>query len=147
MFDARAGRLFITRGLQPQTSLLVLDAHTGAVLRTVLHLNVEMLGSVDGRTGHVIVVTDAESPAGFRTLVVLDGRTGAVIRTLDGGFDARPIAVDQQSGRIVVVNNQDIPRPGLPFGAPVLQRLLFGSNPSSPNAIAPGSVSMLGSVR
>jgi YVTN family beta-propeller protein len=110
--DERTDRVFLLTGApsaQPYpttqpgpTIVILLDARSGTVLRTVsVGLSVAAI-AVDERTGQAFV-SDTQD----RTLLVLDGRTASVVRAVAVGRAPGALAVDERTGDIAVANAYD----------------------------------------
>jgi YVTN family beta-propeller protein len=78
-------------------TITVLDAHSGALLRTVTVNGDIRHMAVDSRTGQIFIV----GPGG---LGVLDPRRGWAMRTLAVGGNLSAVAVDAGRGRVYVAN-------------------------------------------
>jgi DNA-binding beta-propeller fold protein YncE len=120
--DSHTRRVFILNGgktdpvygtpLGP-TTVSVLDAATGLLLHT-LALGSRAAGArplaVDGRTGHVFVMTSGSNVVSTPTsgipvggsVTVLDAATGAILHTIHLGAKANALAVDPRTGRVFV---------------------------------------------
>ncbi len=123
--DARSGRIFVLNGgpgaeainppIPAETSVSVLDAATGATVRTVAIDNLSSAVTVNETANRVYLST-------YGDLVVLDATTGARLPTrvdfadptegLGGDLavhaaNAYPLASDERRGRVVLVNDED----------------------------------------
>ncbi len=92
-------------------SVTMLDAHTGAVLRTVT-LDIDAVAvALDERRGLVLVTTAGPTtipengPSRKGKLFVLDARSGAIQRVLPVGVGPYAIAEDTRAGQAFVVNS------------------------------------------
>jgi DNA-binding beta-propeller fold protein YncE len=99
--DDRTGRVFVAS--IDGDSVSMLDAHSGAVLRTIPRIGIRPL-VVDARAGHVFV-------PGARGLSMLDARTGRLLRTaaLTTATGAVVLAVDEADGRLFVGDDVRFP--------------------------------------
>jgi YVTN family beta-propeller protein len=96
----------VTRG----TVSVLLDEHTGAVVRTVpVGRNPGPL-AVDERTGYVFVANQADN-----SVSTVHAASGRVVRTVPLGLPPRAIAVDQRQGRVVVLTSEEFV-PSAPAG-------------------------------
>src|SRR5205085_9731472 len=98
---ARAGHVFATG----DTSVTMLDARSGRVLRTIA-LGVLLTGvAVDMHRGHVFA-TGYSGTSGVGTLSMLDATSGALLRTvtLDQSPSPGPVAVDERRGHAFVLD-------------------------------------------
>ncbi len=112
--DVRTGRVFVVslkwdnNGHQTNSArMLVLDARTGALLRTV---SIPWPGgvAVDARMGQALVTSVGPvdrngDPTGAGAISVLDGRSGAVLRTISLGLAPGALAIDPCAGHTLVV--------------------------------------------
>jgi len=155
--DTRTRRVFVANNGSGTVS--VLDAHGGALLRTVTVGPHPFVMAVDGRSSRVFVTSlGAMDAAGHLTgpgsVSVLDARNGALLRTLPVGVEPAVIAVDERAGRAFVVNvagdSHDALAaarslvPGLPRPAPPCNS--YGQV-STRCRLAPGSVTVLDATR
>jgi DNA-binding beta-propeller fold protein YncE len=92
--DDRTGRVFVAS--IDGDSVSMLDAHSGAVLRTIGRIGIRPL-AVDARAGHIFV-------PGVRRLGMLDTRTGRLLRTaaLTTTTGAVVLTMDEADGRLFV---------------------------------------------
>jgi DNA-binding beta-propeller fold protein YncE len=102
--DAQSSRAFVS--VQGDQTLRVLDAASGALLRTIGGRGGnEVWLAVNSRAGRVYVSNETDA-----TVSVLDGRTGAVVRTTavaadaNGDLSTGPLAVDAQTGRVFMAH-------------------------------------------
>jgi DNA-binding beta-propeller fold protein YncE len=120
--DAHTGRVFVLNSNVTVThndvrsigrgTVSVLDARTGAVLRTVIVGSVPSAVTVDAHTGRVFVLNsnvtvthnDVRS-IGRGTVSVLDARTGMMLRTIAVGTNPSAIVVDEKTGQVLVTNS------------------------------------------
>jgi len=107
--DTRTGRVFVANDGGGTGSVSVLDARSGALLRTVTVGPHPFVMAVDGRSSRVFVTSlGAMDAAGHLTgrgsVSVLDARNGALLRTLPVGVEPAVVAVDERAGRAFVVN-------------------------------------------
>src|SRR5438067_3630976 len=93
--DERAGRAYVIN--QNSNTLSILDARSGALLRTVAVGQSPAFLLVDERAGRVLVVNQSGN-----SVTVVDARTGAVLRTVAVGEYPDAAAVDEHSGRAFV---------------------------------------------
>jgi DNA-binding beta-propeller fold protein YncE len=107
--DEHDGRLFLVNWLTG--AILVLNAHTGRVVRTIVVGGVPTNLVVSQRLGRVFVST--VGPPGGRVITgregngsvhVLDGRSGTIVRTWPVGRLPGPMAVDERHRYLVVLN-------------------------------------------
>jgi len=89
--DVRTNRVFLALG----GVIRVLDARSGALLRTVTIPGASDHLAIDSQAGQVFV-------AGSGGVSVLDGRTGRLLRTLVTGTAASAVAVDARRGLLFV---------------------------------------------
>jgi YVTN family beta-propeller protein len=87
----------VTRG----TASVLLDEHTGAVVRTVPVGRSPGPLAVDARTGYVFVANHDDN-----RLSTVDAASGRVVRTVPLGLPPRAIAVDQRRGHVVVLTSE-----------------------------------------
>jgi DNA-binding beta-propeller fold protein YncE len=117
--DARTSRVFVATGPMPPNmpgasgAVRVLDARTGALLRTVaLHAIPPLASSqmaVDETTGHVFVaLPDYGSPAAPSAVRMLDARTGAMLRSVTVGPESTALLVDRRTHRLLVMNGHTV---------------------------------------
>jgi len=99
--DASTRRAFLVepKSDYPNGVVLVLDADSGALLRTTTVGYEPRAAAVDERAGLVFVAN-----AGDTTISVLDARTGAVRRTLTMPSSANPMAMVPIAGHLFVGN-------------------------------------------
>jgi len=157
--DTRTGRVFVANDGGGTGSVSVLDARSGALLRTVTVGPHPFVMAVDGRSSRVFVTSlGAMDAAGHLTgpgsVSVLDARNGALLRTLPVGVEPAVVAVDERAGRAFVVNvagdSHDALAaarslvPGLPRPAPPCNS--YGQV-STRCRLAPGSVTVLDATR
>jgi len=157
--DTRTGRVFVANDGGGTGSVSVLDAPSGALLRTVTVGPHPFVMAVDGRSSRVFVTSlGAMDAAGHLTgpgsVSVLDARNGALLRTLPVGVEPAVVAVDERAGRAFVVNvagdSHDALAaarslvPGLPRSAPPCNS--YGQV-STRCRLAPGSVTVLDATR
>ncbi len=88
----RTGRVFVTSA----DALTVLDAATGAPVRTLALDACLGLVVADESANHVFVVT------GLRSVTMLDARSGAVLHTTPLPASASALAVDARRGQVAV---------------------------------------------
>jgi len=95
--DERTARVFVTNPHDKTVS--VLDARSGAVVRTV-HIGIDAYRPImDERAGRVIVVGPANGRGGAS---VLDADSGVVLRTVVLGYTPWPAAVSIRSGSVLI---------------------------------------------
>jgi YVTN family beta-propeller protein len=97
--DSPSGRLFVLNSAQ--SSVSVLDAATGRLVRTVAVDAGPTAIAVDERTRHAFVFSLTGSVS------MLDARSGAVLRTTPVGNDPVSLAIDGPAGRVFVVDDLD----------------------------------------
>jgi len=107
--DTRTGRVFVANDGGGTGSVSVLDARSGALLRTVTVGPHPFVMAVDGRSGRVFVTSlGAMDAAGLLTgpgsVSVLDAQSGMLLRTVPVGVEPAVVAVDERAGRAFVVN-------------------------------------------
>ncbi len=106
--DASTRRAFVVNARDASVS--VLDAQSGAVLRTVALAPADRpftyagIIGVDAPAGHVFV--DARDETGQGYVSMLDARTGARLRTVRVGLQPFGLAVDAATARVFVANGQ-----------------------------------------
>jgi len=97
-------------------TVFMLDASSGAIIRTVdVGLN-PLMGAVDEQRGRVYVLsrgpltmqpdrvyTSGYAPVGVGSVSVLDAASGQVLRTIPVGVDPHSLAVDGHTGHVIVV--------------------------------------------
>jgi DNA-binding beta-propeller fold protein YncE len=122
--DARTERLFVASagasaigGSTSAGTLSVLDARTGALLRTVITGIAPSAVAVDAQTSRVFVANagslDGQGRSrGDGSVSMLDARTGAVLRTLPTVQSPSVLAVDARAGRLFVATRGDASSPG-----------------------------------
>jgi len=157
--DTRTGRVFVANDGGGTGSVSVLDARSGALLRTVTVGPHPFVMAVDGRSSRVFVTSlGAMDAAGHLTgsgsVSVLDAQSGMLLRTVPVGVEPAVIAVDERAGRAFVVNvagdSHDTLAaarslvPGLPQPAPPCNS--YGQV-STRCRLAPGSVTVLDATR
>jgi len=157
--DTRTGRVFVANDGGGTGSVSVLDARSGALLRTVTVGPHPFVMAVDGRSSRVFVTSlGAMDAAGHLTgsgsVSVLDAQSGMLLRTVPVGVEPAVIAVDERAGRAFVVNvagdSHDTLAaarslvPGLPRPAPPCNS--YGQV-STRCRLAPGSVTVLDATR
>lgn len=119
--DGRSGRVFIASYFG--NDVAVLNAYTGALIRTVPVGVGPVCLAVDEVAGHVFV-----GNLGGHNISMLDARTGAALGTIAGGFPIG-LAVDPLAGRVIVADgNQGIRVLDARTGA-VLHTLNVGGDP------------------
>jgi YVTN family beta-propeller protein len=102
--DERVGRAFVVSyGSDSRTGFLnMLDARSGAIVRSVTMGLLPHGLALDERTGRVFVA--GEDSSGLGDVSVLDVMSGRVLHTVTVGQAPGPIAVDQCTGRAFVIN-------------------------------------------
>jgi DNA-binding beta-propeller fold protein YncE len=103
--DGLTGRVFVGGA----GVVAVLDARSGALVRTVTLAGDTTHMALDPATGQVLV-------AGGNGLTVLDGRTGQVRSALYAGGPASAVAVDPRRARIFVAHTGAVDKYGTPLG-------------------------------
>lgn len=105
--DARTNRVFVIAllcsGCEPHT-VSMLDATTGALLRTVTVGAFPSAMTVDAQTNHVFVSTQGSGLAHSGRVSMLDARSGTLLRTVFAGDDPVALAVDAPTHRVFVVD-------------------------------------------
>jgi YVTN family beta-propeller protein len=102
----RSDHIFV--GNSKADTVSMLDARTGAVLRTARMDHSPRAVAVDDRTGRVVVLSrgidDAYVPPMGRsgTVSALEARTGTVLHAVAVGVGPRASAVDERRGRVCV---------------------------------------------
>src|SRR5207248_11777698 len=107
--DERSGRVFVVNEgpehdgfpIGP-SSISVLDAGTGTVLRTITVGYRARALAIDERQGHVFVAN-----SGTDTVSMLDARSGSILRTTTVGTAPLALAVNERTGRLFIANNGD----------------------------------------
>ena len=119
--DERTSRIFVVNERTPpaNSSVSVLDARSGIVLRTTRVGLFAAAAAVDGRTQRVFV-TNLDS----NTVSVLDARSGARLRTIPVGMGPGGVAVDERAGRVFVANGYDGTVSVLDAGTGTLRRTI-----------------------
>jgi YVTN family beta-propeller protein len=119
--DERTSRIFVVNQRTPpaNSSVSVLDARSGIVLRTTRVGLLAAVAAVDGRTQRVFV-TNLDS----NTVSVLDARSGARLRTIPVGMGPGDVAVDERAGRVFVANGYDGTVSVLDAGTGTLRRTI-----------------------
>jgi DNA-binding beta-propeller fold protein YncE len=107
VLDARAGRVVVAASLQVRSSpggagiVRVLDARSGALVRTVTVGLVPQGAAVDEQTGRAFVISEGFAGAGL--VGVLDTRTGRLLRIVNiGQVPDGQILVDTRRERVFV---------------------------------------------
>ncbi len=110
VIDEQVGRVFVlNQGTARQrggVSVSILDAATGAVLRTTPVGQSPASLAVDARTHRVFVLSagaNASSAPGSARLTTLDARTGRPLRSASPGALSGPIAVAGRLGRLFAI--------------------------------------------
>src|ERR687885_209233 len=99
--DTHSGNVFVASSAD--NSVTVLDASSGAALRTVNVGAAPVRMTVDGRTGHIFIFTEGA------TMTMLAAASGAVLRTVPYPYSITDIAVDAQRGRVFAVGASNGP--------------------------------------
>ncbi len=129
-------------------TVFMLDASSGAIIRTVdVGLN-PLMGAVDEQRGRVYVLsrgpltmqsdtayTSGYAPVGAGSVSVLDAASGQLLRTIPVGVDPHGLAVDERTGHVIVVvggGTIDVPNADPWAWAPdwLRQRLPFMARPA-----------------
>lgn len=97
--DARGNRLLVGNA---QGEVRVLDATTGARVRTVHLTGPPAAVAIDAARRHLLLIAAATG-----TLTVLDEATGGLLRTMVVAGASGPAAVDPRSGQLYVVGSTD----------------------------------------
>jgi YVTN family beta-propeller protein len=132
----RAGRLVVVTESAPGAGVTdrvsLLDAHTGALMRTVPVGTGANALAVDERTERVFVTVSGPlstlpdgypgNPIGLGTVRVLDARNGTLVHTTTVGLLPYAVAIDERKAHAFVVN-AGCPAPELPCGVRLLTRL------------------------
>ncbi len=108
--DERSGHVFVTVVGATRFddtpvgagSVSMLDAQTGALVRTVKVGRRPVATAVDAQTARVFVANGDSN-----TVSVLDARSGTVIRTVPVRRTPQAIAVDEKTGRVFIANSGD----------------------------------------
>jgi len=107
--DDRSGRVFVVNEGPERdgfpigpSSISLLDADTGAVLRTVTVGYGARALAIDERQGHVFVAN-----RGTDTVSMLNARSGSILRTTTVGTTPLALAVNERTGRLFIANNGD----------------------------------------
>jgi YVTN family beta-propeller protein len=151
--DTRTGRVFVVNTGDGTVS--VLDARSGAFLRTVTIGPNPSAMAVDERTGRVFVtLAGPMSPDGVfmsaGSVRVLDARSGSILHTVTVGPDPRAVAVDEASGRAFVVGGGGRVRAADAWGGVLLwlRRWLPFLPPLGPRTHSvPGDVAVIDATR
>lgn len=158
--DERSERLLMINGTSDNNgysigimSISVLDARTGAVIRTVpvaANLNPATI-AVDERHGRVFVTSQGSTDStgafmGPGRVYVLDAQSGALLRIISVGVAPIAAAVDEQTGNLCVINAGGIVRVPNGWGwvpAGLRGWLPFLPRPGATTRALPTSVCML----
>ena len=170
LLDARSGRVFVvvTKVMRSRTwtrnlalgsgpapvgarpgSVLVLDAHSGAVVHTVALRDDSVPVVVDERAGRVVALIRGW-PGTISHVSILDARTGALLRTLPVGVAANGMAVDERKGHVFVINGPGfviLPDRWAWLPAWLRRRLPFLPPPGRHSRPVPGGVTMIDPTR
>ena len=152
LLDGRSGHVFVAGNATPNAGYVtMLDARSGAVLRTVTIAPNPLFMALDEHAGRVYVASQGSLhgyvPLGRGETSVLDARNGTVIRSVPV---AGPIVVDERTGHAVIVYQ------GGPMVAPdrwawvpswLRSRLPLPRPPAASTSMAPASVSMIDATR
>jgi DNA-binding beta-propeller fold protein YncE len=103
---ALGGRVFVGSG----RAVMVLDARSGALLRTVMVTEAVRHLAADPRTGHVFI-------AGETAVRLLDARHTWAVRTIAAGEHPSALAIDARRGRVFVADMGATDANGIPTGA------------------------------
>jgi DNA-binding beta-propeller fold protein YncE len=103
VFVANAGSLDGQGRSRGDGSVSMLDARTGAVLRTLSTVQSPSVLAVDARAGRLFVATrgDPSSPGSF---LILDARSGALLHAVALGLYPTAVAVDERTERVFVTD-------------------------------------------
>jgi YVTN family beta-propeller protein len=127
--DEQAGNVVVAGSEPSKASISVLDARSGALVRTVVMRDKPETLAVDPRHGHIFVASEHRDRTGNYTgpgsVIMLDARTGQVLHTVEVGNYPNAMAVDEHNTRVFVATVGAID--------PMLQNMPMGS----------GSVSVL----
>ncbi len=85
------------------SSVSVLDAATGRLLRTLRVAGGATAIGVDDRAGRAVVTSDTQFGRGSGTISVLDARTGRLVRTISIPMGPGQVVVDEVTGRAFVL--------------------------------------------
>jgi DNA-binding beta-propeller fold protein YncE len=170
LLDARRGRVFVvvTKVMRSRTwtrslalgsgpapvgprpgSVIVLDAHSGAVVRTVALGDDSVPVVVDERAGRVVVLT-RYWPGTSSSVSILDARTGALLHTRPVSVTVQGWAVDERTGRLLVINVAGfdfVPDSWAWLPAWLRRRLPFLPPPGRHSRPVPGGVTMIDPTR
>jgi len=91
------------------SSVSVLDAATGRLLRTLRVAGGANAIGVDDRAGRVVVTSDTQLGRGSGTISVLDARTGRLVRAISIPMALGRVAVDEVTGRAFVLASSSNP--------------------------------------
>jgi DNA-binding beta-propeller fold protein YncE len=111
--DGRTGRAFVVNAGHggARYTVSVLDAHIGALLRTVSVAGTRPNGIVvDERRGHLLIVNSgsvngAAVAIGTGSVSMLDARTGAILHVTRVGTNPGNVAMDEMTERAFVVDS------------------------------------------
>ena len=99
--DTHSGHVFVANSAD--NSVTVLDASSGAALRTVNVGAAPVRMTVDGRTGHIFIFNQGA------TVTMLAAASGAVLRTVPYPYSTTDVAVDAQRDRVFAVGASNGP--------------------------------------
>jgi DNA-binding beta-propeller fold protein YncE len=144
--DTRGGRVLVAS--TSTASLSVLDAGSGALLRTIRLGHAPIGVAVDNQTGRVFVLNQG-SASSAGSVTVLDASGGAIVSSVGVGTTPDAIAVDGGEARVFVVNENGAQNePSLWDAMPAwLRRMVPWLTQPSRGSSAPGSVSVLDAGR
>lgn len=112
--DERAGRVFVGNEgravgvceayCRVASTVSMLDARTGHLLRTIPVGQAPLNIAVNRRTGRVFVMNAGNNNGDVGTVSLLDAVSGRVVATTTVGYQPGAAAVDEQAGRVYVPN-------------------------------------------
>ena len=164
--DAAHGHVFVA-GEQPDANgnptgpgrVSMLDARSGALLRTITVGGDPSAMAIDTRAGRVFVASVGrvdpmrqDLPLERGSISVLDARTGALLRTVSVGVAPRAIVVDEQTGRAFVLCDggaitRQPPDPWAWLPRWLRRRLPFLAPPRLQTRVVPPSLTVLDATR
>jgi DNA-binding beta-propeller fold protein YncE len=135
--------------MPPPGSVIMLDARSGTLIRTVALSDSPGPLVVDERAGRVVVLMRGW-PGTINHVSILDARSGALLRTLPVGVEANGMAVDQRNGRVFVINGPGfviVPDSWAWLPAWLRRRLPFLPPPGRHSRPVPSGVTMIDPTR
>jgi YVTN family beta-propeller protein len=106
--DDFANRVLVTDA--SDNSIVLVDASTGRVVRTIAVGSNPAAVAVDVATGHAFVTNN-----GADTVTMLDVRTGVVLRVVKVGFYPARVVVDQRAGHVFLIHGRGGSRQDFPL--------------------------------